>query len=52
VIPLYGQIAGKTTRLGTLKALRPVVPIDITLPMKVEKLSIAENADLLADIKQ
>ena len=52
VIPLYGQIAGKTTRLGSLKAVRPVVPIDITLPMKVERLSIAENADLLADIKQ
>ena len=52
VIPLYGQIGGKTTRLGTLKALKPVVPLDITLPMKVEKLAIAENADLLADIKQ
>src|SRR5208282_1961546 len=50
VVPLYAHVGGKTTRLGTLKALHPVVPIDITLPMKMEKLSIADNADLFAEI--
>ncbi|HKM91689.1 MAG TPA: M1 family aminopeptidase [Candidatus Acidoferrales bacterium] len=52
VVPLYAQIGGKTVRLGTLKAILPLQPLDFTLPMKVEKLSIAGNADLLAEIKQ
>ena len=52
VIPLYGQIGGKTVRLGTLKASKPLEPMNFTIPIKVEKLAIAEEADLLADIKQ
>jgi hypothetical protein len=51
-IPLYAHMGDKTIRLGTLGAMHPSEPIDITLPGKIDRLSINDYEDLLADVKQ
>ncbi len=51
-IPLYAHMGEKTIRLGTLGAMHPSEPIDITLPGKIDRLSINDYEDLLADVKQ
>jgi hypothetical protein len=52
VIPLYAHVGDKTLRLGTLSVTHPNEPLDLTLPLKVDRLSINDHEDLLADVKQ
>jgi hypothetical protein len=52
VIPLYAHVGDKTARLGTITVRHDAEPIDITLPMKIDRVSINDNADLLAEVKQ
>jgi hypothetical protein len=52
VIPLYAHAGDKTMRLGTLAVTHANEPLDITLPIKVDRLSINDHEDLLADVKQ
>jgi len=51
-IPLYAHMADKTMRLGTLAITHPSEPIDVTLPARIDRLSINDHEDLLADVKQ
>ena len=51
-IPLYAHMADKTMRLGTLAITHASEPIDVTLPAKIDRLSINDHEDLLADVKQ
>jgi hypothetical protein len=52
VIPLSAQTGDKTMRLGTLSVTHATEPLDLTLPAKIDRLSINDHEDLLADVKQ
>jgi hypothetical protein len=52
VIPLYAHSGDKTMRLGTLAIMHATEPFDFTLPLRVDRLSINDHEDLLADVKQ
>ncbi len=52
VVALYAHIGEKTVRLGTLGVTHPNEPIDITFGGKFDRLTINDNEDLLADVKQ
>jgi hypothetical protein len=39
-------------RLGTLSVTHPSQPLDATLPLRIDRLSINDHEDLLADVKQ
>jgi hypothetical protein len=51
-VPLYAHIGDKTMRLGALAVTHATEPIEFILPMKVDRLSINDREDLLADVKQ
>ena len=51
-VPLYAHAGDKTFRLGTLAATHGTEPLDATLPFKVDRLSINDHEDMLADVKQ
>jgi hypothetical protein len=42
----------KTVRLGTLGVTHSSEPLDVTLPAKIDRVSINDYEDLLADIKE
>ncbi len=42
----------KTGRLGTLTATHSSEPLDATVPGKIDRVSINDYGDLLADVKQ
>jgi hypothetical protein len=52
VIPLYVHAGDKTMRLGTLAVTHPAEPLDFTLPVQADRVSINDHEDLLADVKQ
>ena len=52
VIPLYVHAGEKTMRLGTLAITHPAEPLDFTLPVQADRVSINDHEDLLADVKQ
>lgn len=52
VIPLYAHIGAKTVRLGTIVMKHDSEPIEVTLPIKIDRVSINDNQDLLAEVKQ
>jgi Peptidase family M1 domain len=52
VIPMYAHVGDKTMRLGSLGATHPKETINIVLPMKLDKITINDFEDELADVKQ
>ncbi len=52
LLPLYMQSSGKTGRLGLISVTGAETPFSVVLPFKPEKLSLNENEDVLAEIKQ
>lgn len=52
LIPVYGHVGEKTFRLGMFAMLHPREPLDINLPMKVDRISLNDYQDILAEIKQ
>ncbi len=52
VIPIYAHVGDKTMRLGSLGAMHPKETINIVLPMKLDKITINDFEDELADVKQ
>jgi hypothetical protein len=52
VIPLYVHVGARTVRVGTIVMKHDSEPIDVTLPIKIDRVSINDNQDLLAEIKQ
>jgi hypothetical protein len=51
-VPLYGHMGDKTVRLGTLNATHVSEPLDVILPAKIDRVSINDYADVLAEVKQ
>jgi hypothetical protein len=52
VVPLYAHAGDKTMRLGTLAITHATEPLDLTLPVRIDRLSINDHEDLLANVKQ
>lgn len=52
VVPLYAHTGDKTTRLGSIGATHATEPLDATVPLKISRLSINDQEDLLAEIQQ
>ncbi|HUL33739.1 MAG TPA: M1 family aminopeptidase [Candidatus Eisenbacteria bacterium] len=52
VVPLYAHMGDKTVRLGSIAATHDTENINFTLPQKIDKVSIADYEDLLADVKE
>jgi hypothetical protein len=52
VVALYAHIGDKTVRIGTMGVTQPNQPIDVTVGGKFDRLTINDNEDLLADVKQ
>ena len=51
-VPLYAHMGDKTVRLGTLGVTHSSEPVDITLAGKIDRVSINDYEDLLADVKE
>ncbi len=51
-VPLYARMGDRLLRLGMISSTHPVEYIDVTLPAKIDKLSINEYEDMLADVRQ
>jgi hypothetical protein len=51
-IALYAHIGDKTVRLGTINVTHSSEPIDAAVASKIDRLSINDYEDLLADVKQ
>jgi hypothetical protein len=51
VVPLYAHFGGKTARLGTIAIRGSSETIDVTVPVKIDRVSINDNHDLLAEVK-
>ena len=51
-IPLYAHLGDKTFRLGTLASRHSSEPLDVTLAAKIDRVSINDYEDMLADVKQ
>lgn len=52
VVPIYAHIGNKTTRLGTIGVVKNDQQFDTILPMKVDRVTIDDEEDLLADVHQ
>jgi peptidase M1-like protein len=52
VVPLYAHIGDKIVRLGAIAATHDTETLNVVIPQKIDKLSINEYEDLLADVKQ
>jgi len=51
-IPLYAHVGDKTIRLGSLASTHSSEPLDVTLAAKIDRVSINDYEDMLADVKQ
>jgi hypothetical protein len=52
LIPLYAHMGDKVVRLGTIAATHPKEPVNFVIPQKIDKITINDYEDLLADVKQ
>jgi hypothetical protein len=52
ILPLYLHRGDSVARVGFINAIQAQTPFDFVLPFKPEKLSLNDNEDILADIKQ
>jgi hypothetical protein len=51
-VPLYLHVGGRATRLGFITARESKTSFDFLLPMQPERLTINDNEDILAEVKQ
>jgi len=51
-IPVYLHAGDKSYRIGIIGATHSSEPLDFIVPGKVDRVSINDNEDLLADVKQ
>jgi hypothetical protein len=52
VVPIYAHMGDKTLRLGSISAIHPVETLDVVVPGKIERVTINDYEDLLAEVKQ
>jgi hypothetical protein len=51
-IPLYAHIGDKAFKMGMLSATHPNEPFDFTVPGKIDRVTINDYEDSLAEVKQ
>ena len=51
-IPIYALMGDKSVRLGTIAPAHPREPLSFVAPGRVDKLSIDDMEDDLAEVKQ
>jgi hypothetical protein len=51
VVPLYAHVGDKLAKIGNLSATHPSEPLDAIIPAKIDRISINDFADLLAEVK-
>jgi hypothetical protein len=51
-VPLYAHVGDKTFRLGALLSTHSSEPLDVTLPGKIDRVTINDFYDVLAEVKQ
>jgi len=51
-VPLYAHIGDKTVKMGLISVTHASEPFDFTIPGKIDRISINDYEDLLADVKQ
>jgi aminopeptidase N len=51
-IPVYAHMGDKTVRLGMIGVRQSHQPLDTIVNAKIDRVSINDNEDLLADVKQ
>jgi hypothetical protein len=51
-VAIYAHVGDKTTRIGTLAVTHASEPIDAVLPGKIDRVTINDHEDLLAEVKQ
>jgi len=52
VMPIYAHIGNKIARLGTIGVVKNDQQFDALVPMKVDRVTINDEEDLLADVHQ
>ena len=52
VIPIYAHQGDKTTKLGTIMVRHSTETINVTIPEKIDRVTVNDYEDLLADVKQ
>lgn len=51
-VPVYAHMGDKTMKMGILRATHPTETIDATIAGKIDRVTINDYEDLLADVKQ
>jgi len=51
-LPIYAHMGDKISRLGTIPSTQPKVTFNLVYPGKIDKLSLNDMEDELADVKQ
>ncbi len=51
-VPIYVHMGDKTIRVGSIAATHPSESVEFLVPAKVDRITINDNEDLLADVKQ
>jgi hypothetical protein len=52
VVAIYARIGDKVVRLGTVAATHDTETLTLVIPQKIDKLTINDYQDLIADVKQ
>jgi Peptidase family M1 domain len=52
VVPVYGHTGDKTFRLGAMAVTHDTEVLNVVLPQKVDRLTINDYEDMIADVKQ
>lgn len=51
-IPIYAHVGDRTIKMGILSATHPTENVDVTVAGKIDRVSINDYEDLLAEVKQ
>ncbi|HZV89883.1 MAG TPA: M1 family aminopeptidase [Candidatus Binatus sp.] len=51
-VPLYAHIGDKTVKMGLMSVVHASEPFDFAIPGKIDRVSINDFEDLLAEVKQ
>jgi Peptidase family M1 domain len=52
VVPIYGHMGDRTMRLGAIAATHSSEPLDVTIAAKIDRITINDYEDMLAEVKQ
>ena len=52
IVPIYAHMGDKTIKMGNIRSSHPNEEIDTVIPGKIDRVSIDDYEDLLAEVKQ